>query len=160
MSNEGLYEEVCEKDRLAKAPSECSHEATESPMRLLQPVLCPKRYSQEVSQILYVTKHYILRYHRHMEDGCSKRFDIETVDFRPQNYGNGDQNGMRAAESRTADNQSRHPSYCSSAHYSPPPGSTTSQAPHESSLTSADGTFLDRHEYFAADNTQDPVWSS
>ncbi|KAB8294131.1 hypothetical protein EYC80_009577 [Monilinia laxa] len=23
---------------------------------------------------------------RHMEDGCSKRFDIETVDFRPQNY--------------------------------------------------------------------------
>jgi hypothetical protein len=35
MSNEGLYEEVCEEDRLAKAPPECSHEATESPMRLL-----------------------------------------------------------------------------------------------------------------------------
>ncbi|KAG0651323.1 Cell wall transcription factor ACE2 [Hyphodiscus hymeniophilus] len=96
---------------------------------------------------------------RHMEDGCAKRFDIETVDFRPQNYGNED--ATRAAASRGAGNQSRQPSYSSSAHYSPPPGSTTSQGgPHDGSLTSARGAFLERQDYLTEDNTQDPVWSS
>jgi hypothetical protein len=63
-----------------------------------------------------------------MEDGCSKRFNIETVDFRPQDYGNGD--AIRNAAS-TAANQSRQPSYSPSARYSPPSGSTSQSGPHE-----------------------------
>jgi hypothetical protein len=95
---------------------------------------------------------------RHMEDGCSKRFDIETINFKPQNYSNGD--AMRNA-ARTAANQSRQPSYSSSAHYSPPPGSTTSQGgPHDVPLTSAHGAYLERQDYLTGDNTQDPVWPS
>ena len=94
-----------------------------------------------------------------MEDGCSKRFDIETVDFRPQNYSNND--AMRATASHTTENQSRQPSYSSSAHYSPPPSETTSQGgTHDSPLTSAHGAFLEREDYLAGDNTQDLVWSS
>ena len=127
-------------------------------MRLLQQVFCPKGHAPKVSQVPYIQSHYILIMYRHMEDGCSKRFDIETVDFRPQDYSNG--NAMRAAVSRSTDNQSRQPSYSSSTHYSPPPGSTTSQGPHDSPLTSAQGVFLDRQDYITGDDTQDPVWSS
>lgn len=94
-----------------------------------------------------------------MEDGCSKRFDIETVDFRPQTYSNGD--AMKAAVSHTTQLQSRQPSYSSSAHYSTPPEETTSQGdPHDDPLTSAQGAFLDRQHYLTGDNTRDPVWSS
>ncbi|PMD35471.1 hypothetical protein L207DRAFT_587775 [Hyaloscypha variabilis F] len=92
---------------------------------------------------------------RHMEDGCSKRFDIETLDLRPQTYSN-DQGPMRIP-SRP---QSRQPSYSSSAHYSPPPGSCSSRGPHDGSLTSAPGTFLDRQEYLTGESNQDPIWSN
>lgn len=85
-----------------------------------------------------------------MEDGCSKRFDIETVDFRPQTYSNGD--AMRSAAARGAD-QSKYPTYSSSAHYSPPPGSVTSQGTLDLPPISA-------QEYLSGDNTQDAVWNS
>ncbi len=90
-------------------------------------------------------------FYRHMEDGCSKRFDIETVDFRPQSYNNSnDQHNMRVP-TRTSDNQSRQASYSSGGHYSPPPGSSTSRGPHvhDNSLTSVPGTYLERHEYLS-----------
>ncbi|KAE8453490.1 hypothetical protein EG329_010351 [Mollisiaceae sp. DMI_Dod_QoI] len=83
---------------------------------------------------------------RHMEDGCSKRFDIETVDFRPQSYNNSnDQHSMRVP-TRTSDNQSRQASYSSGGHYSPPPGSSTSRGPHvhDNSLTSVPVTVTDK----------------
>jgi hypothetical protein len=90
-----------------------------------------------------------------MEDGCSKRFDIETVDFRPQNYSTGDQNTMSVIASS---DQPRQASYSSTAHYGPLPGITTSQGAHENSLTSATGSFLERQEYMAADSHAEPVW--
>ncbi|KAL2069796.1 hypothetical protein VTL71DRAFT_14475 [Oculimacula yallundae] len=95
---------------------------------------------------------------RHMEDGCAKRFDIETVDFRPQSYGNGDQNSGRIP-SRASENQSRQPSYSSSSHYSPPPGNSTSHGSIDSSLVSTSGAYMERQEFLAGDAGQDP-WNS
>ncbi|KAH6679820.1 hypothetical protein B0J14DRAFT_307170 [Halenospora varia] len=86
---------------------------------------------------------------RHMEDGCSKRFDIETVDFRPQNYGNVEQHPIRV-NSRPQEMPSRQASYSSS----------TGLGPHDSPLTSASGQFLDRHEYMPGDDHQEQAWSS
>ncbi len=94
-----------------------------------------------------------------MEDGCSKRFDIETVDFRPQNYSLNEQNPLRVT-SRLPDSQSRQPSFSSSAHYSPPPGNSTSQGIQEGPLTSVSGQFLERHEYNAGGSNHDSVWSN
>ncbi|KAF8852099.1 hypothetical protein BDZ45DRAFT_126426 [Acephala macrosclerotiorum] len=96
---------------------------------------------------------------RHMEDGCSKRFDIETVDFRPQSYSNNDQHSMRVPI-RGSDNQSRQASYSSGAHYSPPPLSRDPHA-HDNPLTSAPGTFLERPEYLGnQDGGHEAVWSN
>jgi len=94
---------------------------------------------------------------RHMEDGCSKRFDIETLDLRPQSYN--DQQSVRGS-SRHGESQSRQPSYSSSGHYSPQPGHYPSHGPHDGSLTSASGTYLDRQEYLTGESNQDPVWSN
>ncbi|RFU31417.1 hypothetical protein B7463_g4956, partial [Scytalidium lignicola] len=65
---------------------------------------------------------------RHMEDGCSKRFDIETVDFRPQSYGSSSgQNSMKTGP-RGRPNQPRQPynptttTTTTTTHYSPPQG--------------------------------------
>ncbi|TVY47345.1 Transcription factor [Lachnellula occidentalis] len=95
---------------------------------------------------------------RHMEDGCSKRFDIETVDFRPQSYSNGDQGSARIT-SRAAELPSRQASY-SSSHYFSPPGSSTSLGPHDSSLTSSSGSYLERHEYMGNGDSPEAVWSN
>ncbi|KAK0103589.1 hypothetical protein ONS95_005602 [Cadophora gregata] len=89
---------------------------------------------------------------RHMEDGCAKRFDIETVDFRPQNYDNGDHSSMRIA-SRASENQSRQPSYSSSSHYTPPPAS---HGTIDSSLVSSSGAYLERQEFIAGEGGQEP----
>lgn len=95
---------------------------------------------------------------RHMEDGCSKRFDIETVDFRPQNYSSTDPNSLKNLLSRPGAEQSRQPSYSSSAHYTPPPGVSTGG--HDVSLTSASGGYLQRQDYMTGENHQEPVWSN
>ncbi|KAG9232210.1 hypothetical protein BJ875DRAFT_92046 [Amylocarpus encephaloides] len=76
---------------------------------------------------------------RHMEDGCSKRFDIETVDFRPQNYSNPEPCSIRVSQ-RPSENPSRQASYSSSA----------GLGSHDSPLTSASGPFLERQEYMAS----------
>lgn len=56
-----------------------------------------------------------------MEDGCSKRFDIETVDFGPEYNDSQESSSMGGpSESRASDTQHRHASYSSSVHYSPP----------------------------------------
>lgn len=99
---------------------------------------------------------------RHMEDGCSKRFDIETVDFRPQSYGN-EQNSMRLpSHSRPSGSSSNRASYSSSMHYShsPPPGSSSTQASHDGTLTSSSGTYLERQDYLAGEASGEPVWSN
>lgn len=93
-----------------------------------------------------------------MEDGCSKRFDIETVDFRPQSYSNGDQGSARIT-SQASELPSRQESY-SSSHYSSPTGSSTSLGPHDSSLTSASGPYLERHDYMGGGESQGAVWSN
>lgn len=70
-----------------------------------------------------------------MEDGCSKRFDIETVDFRPQqpSYGNN--------ESRPSPTQSRLPAYhAAPAGFAMPAGPAPGPGAH--------------------DYPQHPVWSS
>jgi hypothetical protein len=97
---------------------------------------------------------------RHMEDGCSKRFDIETVDFRPhQPYSIPDQSGSMRLSARPTELLSRQPSYSSSTHYSLPPSRRDSQ--HENPLTSAQGAYLERHDYLGASNHQQgaAVWS-
>ncbi|TAQ83058.1 hypothetical protein B7494_g8618 [Chlorociboria aeruginascens] len=108
----------------------------------------------------YCNRHFARKdtLRRHMEDGCSKRFDIETVDFSPQSYINDDSLHSMKISAR-ADDQFRPPSY-SSAQYSPNPGSATSQGPHDSPLTSASGPYMEsRHEYISADTTHDSVWT-
>lgn len=94
-----------------------------------------------------------------MEDGCSKRFDIETVDFKPQTYTLNDSVPMRTA-SRLGDHHSRQQSYSSSAHYSPQPGHSATQGAHDVSLTSASGGYLQRQDYLIAESHQDSLWSS
>lgn len=93
-----------------------------------------------------------------MEDGCSKRYDIETVDFRPQNYSTGDHTSMRM-ESRAPDDQSRQQSYSSSSHYTPPPGNLASHGSIDSSLVSVSGAYLERQEFLAGEAGQQQ-WNS
>ncbi|KUJ23107.1 uncharacterized protein LY89DRAFT_167467 [Mollisia scopiformis] len=117
---------------------------------------------------------------RHMEDGCSKRFDIETVDFRPQSYSNtSDHHNMRIPARSSVDTHhaSRQASYSSGTHYTPPPhsvGSSTSRSnggsggpqTHDSSLTSAPGgsSYLERQEYHLGQESggggHEAVWSN
>ena len=93
-----------------------------------------------------------------MDDGCSKRFDIETIHFRPRSPSDGGQTSAGFA-SRHEDNQSRYPSYNSSAHYSPSPRHAASEDPLDGYLTSASGPFLHRQEFLSGDIDEDPVWS-
>ncbi|KAH8816279.1 hypothetical protein F5884DRAFT_216360 [Xylogone sp. PMI_703] len=81
---------------------------------------------------------------RHMEDGCSKRFDIETVDFRPQSYGS---SSIKAASGRP--NPPTHP-YHAPAQYSPPQAGST---------PAASRAYGERPEYIAAENG-DSVWNA
>ncbi|KAI9650886.1 hypothetical protein NHQ30_000921 [Ciborinia camelliae] len=108
---------------------------------------------------------------RHMEDGCSKRFDIETVDFRPQNYvlDNNPMSQLKLSLPPHPDQMGRNPSYIQNYHYSPPPHNENStHAPHDaivSPLTSASSgaPYLERHEYMTTGpehHNQEPVWSS
>ncbi|KAG9248028.1 hypothetical protein BJ878DRAFT_99252 [Calycina marina] len=94
---------------------------------------------------------------RHMEDGCSKRFDIETVDFRPQTYGSSDQNSLKSLLSRPGADQQRQASY-NSSHYTPSPGVSTSQG--HGILTSTAGEFPSRHDYIPAQHHHEPLWSN
>ncbi|QSZ35914.1 hypothetical protein DSL72_007036 [Monilinia vaccinii-corymbosi] len=108
---------------------------------------------------------------RHMEDGCSKRFDIETVDFGPQHYviDNNSMNSLKLVLPLQQDQVGRNPSYFQDSHYSPPLQSGGSpHAPHNvmiSPLTSAPLKipYLERHEYMTTvpeNHNQEPVWNS
>jgi hypothetical protein len=120
--------------------------------------------SSDLEQLLTINTNTNLR--RHMEDGCSKRFDIETVDFRPQDYNSSsDQNSLRlSSQTRSSGGNSHHrqASYGTSMHYSSSPGHTLNHTSHENgALTSSSGTFLERQEYLAGgDASHDPVWSN
>lgn len=86
-----------------------------------------------------------------MEDGCSKRFDIETVDFRPQIYTNSpDATSLRYMAPIAIDTQSRQPSYSSS----------TSGSHDQTPLTSASGGYLQRQDYLTTDHHRDPIWTN
>ncbi|CAG8971008.1 hypothetical protein HYALB_00009859 [Hymenoscyphus albidus] len=89
---------------------------------------------------------------RHMEDGCSKRFDIETVDFRPQIYTTNPHPRSMRVNPRQAENASRQASYSSS----------NGLGPHDSALTAAPGPYLERHGYLSNndDHHQQQAWSS
>lgn len=162
MPTEGLQQEICKKDGPTETPPKRSHEAKKPSMRLLQQIFCEKGYPSKASRtsLLHVLLFSDFNF-RHMEDGCSKRFDIETVDFRPQSYGSNDHNSMRVPP-RSTDNQSRQASYSSSSHYTPPPGNQASHGPLGNALTSSSGAFLERQEYLAAagGGSQEPVWTS
>jgi hypothetical protein len=60
MSPEGLQQEVCAEDRFTATPPERTHEAEESPLRLLQQVLCQKRYPSTVSLKFIIACEYTL----------------------------------------------------------------------------------------------------
>lgn len=94
-----------------------------------------------------------------MEDGCSKRFDIETVDFKPQGYSNSDQSSTDTS-ARAAQEQARHTSYGSPAHFPSSLGISASQLPHDASLTSASALFLERQEYISENSNPDSVWAN
>ena len=94
-----------------------------------------------------------------MEDGCSKRFDIETVDFRPQSYNGGDPNARLNPRPEVV--QNRLPAYNPSAAQFAMPSIPTGQVPHDTPLTSGPAPYLEqRHDYMAGTNGQNPVWSS
>ncbi|ESZ94710.1 hypothetical protein SBOR_4904 [Sclerotinia borealis F-4128] len=109
---------------------------------------------------------------RHMEDGCSKRFDITTVDFKPQNYAIDDNpmNPLKLVLPPYSDHHMvRDPSYIQNSHYSSPPHSGNSiHVSHNaivSPLTSASSgaPYLERHEYMTTGSEhhdQEPVWSN
>ncbi|CZT04270.1 hypothetical protein WAI453_009687 [Rhynchosporium graminicola] len=94
---------------------------------------------------------------RHMEDGCPRRFDIETVDFRPHIYGQDEQRSGRM-ESHAPESHSRRPSYSSSSHYSPPPRNPASHSLVDSSLVLSSGSYLERQGFLAGEAGQ--PWSS
>ena len=97
-----------------------------------------------------------------MEDGCSKRFDIETVDFRPQSYSISEQAAVKVS-SRPLGKPPRQPSYCSSStRYSPPPGSSSGQDLHSASLISTSRPYyenISRPVYVTGDSSSDVAWS-
>ncbi|RAL67184.1 hypothetical protein DID88_007961 [Monilinia fructigena] len=107
---------------------------------------------------------------RHMEDGCSKRFDIETVDFRPQSYAidNNPLHQLKLVLPPHEEQMGRNPSYLPNSHYSQPlhSGGST-HASHEfmiSPLTSVSvgAPYIERHEYMTTGpehHNQEPVWS-
>jgi hypothetical protein len=97
--------------------------------------------------------------YRHMEDGCSKRFDIETVDFRPQTFAGSDPNHRHNPRPSTI--QARLPAYSpSAAQYAIQPGPATTQVPHDAPLTAGSAQFLERHDYMTGTTSQNPVWSN
>lgn len=81
VSSARLHKEVCQKNRSPKTSPERAHEATEFQMWLLPTSLCTKGHFKKVSLMLLVMSPLLMLVYRHMEDGCSKRFDISTVDF-------------------------------------------------------------------------------
>ncbi|KAK2627947.1 hypothetical protein QTJ16_002593 [Diplocarpon rosae] len=92
---------------------------------------------------------------RHMEDGCSKRFDIKTVDFQPKSYGGSDQNSM-GGPSRPLGHQSRQASYSSSSHHTPP---TLNHGLSGHTLTSSSETCLVRPGCLAGEGGQEIAWA-
>ncbi|TGO24132.1 hypothetical protein BPAE_0111g00140 [Botrytis paeoniae] len=101
---------------------------------------------------------------RHMEDGCSKRFDIETVDFRPQNYamGSNSMNTLKLVLPTHPDQMGRNPSYIQNSHYSSPPHSGGSgHAPHDamvSPLTSASSGAPYLMTTSSEHHNHEPIW--
>ncbi|KAF7908861.1 hypothetical protein EAE99_011650 [Botrytis elliptica] len=101
---------------------------------------------------------------RHMEDGCSKRFDIETVDFRPQNYAmdNNAMNTLKLVLPPHPDQMGRNPSYIQNSHYSSPPHSGSSgHAPHDamvSPLTSASSGAPYLMTTSSEHHNHEPIW--
>ncbi|PBP25751.1 putative Transcriptional regulator prz1 [Diplocarpon rosae] len=91
---------------------------------------------------------------RHMEDGCSKRFDIKTVDFQPNSYGGSDQNSM-GVPSRPLGQLSRQASY-SSSHHTPP---TLNHGLPGHTLTSSSETCLVRPDCLAGKGGQETIWA-
>jgi hypothetical protein len=95
-----------------------------------------------------------------MEDGCSKRFDIETVDFRPHNFAGGDPSQQRHNQ-RPSNLQTRLPAYNpSAAQFAIQAGPATSQVPHDAPLTSGSAPYMERHDYMTGSANQNPVWSN
>ncbi|KAF7891103.1 uncharacterized protein EAF02_001428 [Botrytis sinoallii] len=101
---------------------------------------------------------------RHMEDGCSKRFDIETVDFRPQNYvmDNNAINTLKLVLPPHPDQMGRNPSYIQNSHYSSPPHSGSSgHAPHDamvSPLTSSSSGAPYLMTTSSEHHNHEPIW--
>ncbi|KAL3421945.1 epithelial zinc-finger EZF protein [Phlyctema vagabunda] len=99
---------------------------------------------------------------RHMEDGCSKRFDIETVDFRPGSYSHGGPGNMKVLP-RPLEDVGREASY-HTPRYTPPPALPASHSSYDPSLTSAaPGPYYgssSRPEYLDAGvNGHDTIWN-
>lgn len=91
-----------------------------------------------------------------MEDGCSKRFDIETVDFRPSAYTVSDQMATRLA---SEEQQIKHAAYGSSGSHNSSSGIPSAQASHDVNLMSASGAYLHRQDYMTGVVNEDPVWT-
>ncbi|RDW75111.1 C2H2 and C2HC zinc finger-2 [Coleophoma cylindrospora] len=101
---------------------------------------------------------------RHMEDGCSKRFDIETVDFRPRAYSNGEPIPLKTSF-RPGEGESHARISPYSSRYTSPPASNAHNGSYEAPLTSAPpGQYYvasSRSQYAQADaSSQDPIWNS
>lgn len=140
-------------------------------MWLLRQILRKKRHTKKVypNPLLYSYAFTQTNdYDRHMEDGCSKRFDIETVDFRPPNYtpDNNPMDQFKLVLPPHPDQMGRNPSYIQNSHYSPLPHST--HAPHDAIISpltsvSSGAPYLDRNGYMMTGpkhHNQEPVWSS
>ncbi|APA15603.1 hypothetical protein SS1G_09588 [Sclerotinia sclerotiorum 1980 UF-70] len=103
---------------------------------------------------------------RHMEDGCSKRFDIETVDFRPQNYtmDNNSAHTLKLVLPPHPDQMGRPLSYIQNSHYSPPPHSGSSVHAHHDAMVSPLTSASSGAQYLMTTSSEhhnhEPVWSS
>lgn len=95
-----------------------------------------------------------------MEDGCSKRFDIETVDFRPSGYSTNDSSAAGFAP-RLGEQEPKNLSYSSTSQYSISPGMHLHQGQRSINLASEPAAYLQRQEdYMTSIGTQDHVWPS
>ena len=152
----------CTKKFVRKTDLQRHHQSVHMKQRNFRCDYCGRFFARKDTLRRYVYRHrslccivtyanIVLR--RHMEDGCSKRFDIETVDFRPAAY-------PTETPLRVMTHPSEHPrsaSYSAIHHFSPP---HSAAAPMPSPLTSAGpGPYLDRPPYIHEHAHQESVWT-
>jgi hypothetical protein len=94
-----------------------------------------------------------------MEDGCSKRFDIEVVDYQAQKTdGSSPINILRTQRSEDISQQQRLPPYPTTAAYTESVLVHSTQVPGASHHGPNASLFPDRHDYMIPEDNSLSTW--